>query len=236
MIEANGGAKNWESLQSISVTFTFSGPTLTRKGYPGHHEAQIVIDTKSQKVEFKKFGNIYGTYTPAKTEVGTLGSAAPLDVRYNPRDAFKDHTPTTEWDHHDLIYFVGYAFWYYFSLPFCLLLPGVEVSETTQVECLNGETWRGLTVTFPEAMHTHTKVQGLYFDQKYRLRRMDYHVDIIGPRPVSHYCYDHKTFEGITWPTFRFVNHNSPGLENITGFVIQVSGISVSKAAEGVEV
>jgi hypothetical protein len=58
VVEANGGTKNWKNFQSISVSFTFSGPTLTAKGYPGLHDANKIIDKKTQRVEFKKFGNI----------------------------------------------------------------------------------------------------------------------------------------------------------------------------------
>jgi hypothetical protein len=165
-----------------------------------------------------------------KTEVGILGSSAPLDVRDNPRDAFETHTLATKWDHHKVIYFVGYEFWYYFSLPFCLLLPGFEVSETTPLELPNGEIWRGPNVTFPETMPTHTKVQRLYFDGKHRLRKMNYQVDIIFSRPAAHYCFDHETIEGMIVQTFRFVNRDLAESSHIIALTIQVTDVSVAKA------
>ncbi len=179
MIEANGGLDHWERIQSISVTCTVSGTTLTRKGFPGSHDIKAIIDTKAQKVEFEKFGGIRGIFTTERTFAGRVGSEAPLDARDNPRDAFKSHDMTTTWDAHNLMYFAGYAFWNYFNAPFFFRRPGFQAKEVDSYRCDNGETWRALQVTFPDNFATHCKIQQLYFDESYRLRRMDYRVDII---------------------------------------------------------
>ncbi|KAH8802553.1 hypothetical protein F5884DRAFT_903214 [Xylogone sp. PMI_703] len=229
IIQANGGLENWDNIQSITTTFMFSGPTLTLKGFPGHHEVKAVIDTKAQKVTFEKLGNICGTYMPTRTEVGLLGSGTSLDVREQPKRAFKNHTVNTQWDQHHLLYFLGYAIWYYFNMPFCFLLPGFHTEELNQQERENGEVWRVLQVTFPEHFPTHTKVQRLYFDQQYRLRRMEYQVDIIAPIPTSHLCYDHRIFDGLILPTFRFANLFPPAISNTTAFTIQVMDVEVNK-------
>ena len=149
-----------------------SGPSLSRKGWPGHYEIDITIDVGMQRVIFHKFGNLRGFWTPSRTEVGFLGSKDPLTVRENPRAAFQDRERITRWDEHQLFYFFGYALRYYFTLPFCLRLPGFKTWEMEPMKVSNDQTWRVLKVEFPEDFITHTKIQQLYFDQEFRLRRM----------------------------------------------------------------
>ena len=230
LIEANGGLEYWNGITSISITFMFSGPALTAKGFPGHHKIKATIDTKQQRVVFHKLGNLYGVYTPSKTEVGKLDSQEPPNVRVNPRDAFRNHTQKSVWDEHNLIYFVGYAFHYYFTLPFCLRLPEFQTQELPPHTCLNGEQWRVLRVGFPDDFHTHTKIQKLYFDEGFRLRQMEYNVDIIGPRKAAHLCFDHRVFGRLVVPTFRFANIRDVGATHMTAFIIQVKDVQVNKA------
>ncbi|OQU97006.1 hypothetical protein CLAIMM_03011 [Cladophialophora immunda] len=230
LVEANGGLDHWNDIHSISTTFIFSGPALAAKGFPGYHEAHLTIDAKQHRVTFHKFGNIRGVYVPTRTEVGLLDMEGPLSVRDNPRAAFRGHKDTTKWDEHHLIYFVGYAFRYYFTLPFCLRLPSFKTWEMDPHECDNGEIWRVLKVEFPDDFPTHTKIQHLYFDERYRLRRMDYNVDIIGERKASHLCFDHQVYDHLIVPTFRFANIRAAGASHMNAFVIQIKDVQVHKA------
>ena len=232
IFEANGGLDYWNSISSISTTFLFSGPALTTRGFPGHHEVSISIDTSEQKVIFHKFGDIFGVWTPSRTEVGKLNSREPPSVRVNPRDAFQGHTSQSVWDEHHLIYFVGYAFRYYFMLPFCLRLPGFRTRELPPTTGPNQEQWRVLRVEFPDEFITHTKVQNLCFDEAFRLRQMEYNVDIIGPRKTAHLCFDHRTFGQLIVPTFRFANLRHPGTTHMTAFIIQIKDVKVNERAK----
>ncbi|KAH8822048.1 hypothetical protein F5884DRAFT_868352 [Xylogone sp. PMI_703] len=228
LIEANGGLDYYNSIDSISTTMLLSGPVLALKGYPGVHEFKLTVHIKTQKVEFEKFEGFHGTYTPTRTQLRIIGSNS-VSTRDNPRDAFRDHDITTKWDKHNLLYFTGYAFWYYFNLPFLLVLPGLQVQELSQHQPENGEIWRVLQVTFPDNFATHTKVQQLYFDEKYRLRRMDYRVDISTNKPVSHFCYDHQVCDKIIIPTFRLVQLSSPGESHITAFALKIQDTQINK-------
>ena len=171
-------------------------------------------------------------YTPTRTEVGLVGNDKPLDVRDNPRDSFKGHIESTPWDEHHLVYFVGYAFNYYFALPFCLRLPSYQTSELDPVQRPNGEDWRVLKVQFPDDFITHTKNQLLLFDEAYRLRQMEYHVDVIGgERKAHHVCFDHAVCDHLIVPTFRFANLEQAGLSHMNAFKIQIKDVQVHKRA-----
>ncbi|KIW16100.1 hypothetical protein PV08_06151 [Exophiala spinifera] len=232
LIEANGGQKYWESIQSIAVDFYFSGPALEGRGFPGIHEVSLTIDTKQSKVVFHKFGNIRGVYTPSRTEVGPLDSQEPLSIRDNPRDGFRGYSQTTPWDEHNLIYFVGYAFQYYLAMPFCFRMPGFKTRELETHERPNGERWRVLNVEFPDDFITHSKSQNLFFDQGYRLRRMEYNVEIINSPSAAHLCFDHKSFGKLIVPTFRYVGMRDAGVSHMCAFVIQMKDVQVKLKGE----
>ncbi len=235
ILAAHGGKQHWEGIQSINMRCMLSGATLAMKGYPGMHEVNATIDTKSQTVKFEKLGNICGTFTPEMTSVGEVGSSSPPSIRHKPREHFRDHTFTTPWDAHHLVYFAGYAFWYYFNIPFVFDRSDIETREIAAYTGDNGEIWRGLEATFPDGFATHTKVQRLYFDDAYRLRRLDYHVDILPGTPdyvpAQHHCFDHTGFDQLIVPTTRVITLFPPGLSNICAILIHGVEIETNKVA-----
>jgi hypothetical protein len=79
-----------------------------------------------------------------------------------------------------------------------------------------GETWRVLEVTYPDDVPAHTKVQKLYFDQSFMLKRLDYTTDVLGG-VATHYCYDPIAFDGIVIPTLRRVVRRTPDRPLISG-------------------
>jgi hypothetical protein len=53
------------------------------------------------------------------------------------------------------------------------------------------------------------KVQELYLDQVFMLKRLDYTTDVFGA-VGAHYCYDPVTFDGIVIPTLRHMVRRTP--------------------------
>jgi hypothetical protein len=63
-----------------------------------------------------------------------------------------------------------------------------------------------LRVTFPDEIPTHSRRQIFYFDNRRRLRRLDYAVDIVSRRVRgANFCDEYKTFDGLAEPTRRRV-------------------------------
>jgi hypothetical protein len=209
-----------------------SGPALEKRGF-GPQTLELTIDTKTQKVRFQKFGDLFqGTYTPQKTEIRLPGSNLSTSTLEYPRRYFLEGSVERRKELHYQAYFFGYAFWCYFNAPFCFSLPGFVTRELSSHRRENGEVWRVLEVVFPEEIHAHTKVQRQYFDDKFRLRRMDYSVEIADSGPMAHYCYDHAKSGNLLIPRFRHANFDSPGFSLGNAFVLHINSVEVHTITE----
>jgi hypothetical protein len=110
------------------------------------------------------------------------------------------------WDDLDVLYFFGYALWNYSLSPYLLARPGFECTEIPPWREPDGQLWRRLEVIYPPDIPTHSRQQTFYFDEKGLLRRLDYMAEVFGDfTRAAHYCYDHKEFEGLVFPTHRRV-------------------------------
>jgi len=128
------------------------------------------------------------------------GSGTTIAQRLNPRAAFRGLARLT-WDALDFTYFAGYALWNYLTTPFLLVYKDVHVGALDPLDGLSR-----LRVTFPDEIPTHSRRQIFYFDNRRRLRRLDYAVDIVSRRVRgAHFCDEYKTFDGLAAPTRRRV-------------------------------
>lgn len=110
------------------------------------------------------------------------------------------------------------------TLPFCFTLPRFQTREVESYEEL-GERWRVLQVTFPEYITTHSKIQRFYFDDHFKLRRMDYVAEVVGEGSVKHYVYDYKVTQRLAVPMFRRVWSFSSA---VTSFLIDIIKLKVN--------
>jgi hypothetical protein len=83
-------------------------------------------------------------------------------------------------------YFASEALWTYLTSPFLYTYPGFE-SEEIEPWHENGEEWRGLKVTFPDHIASHTKTQITHFGPNGLMRHRNYAVNILGgtPAPIT---------------------------------------------------
>jgi hypothetical protein len=98
------------------------------------------------------------------------------------------------------------------------------------------ESWRGLKVIFPRSYVTHSTEQTVYFDAKGLIRRHDYSVDVSGGAKTAHYLFDHRTFDGIVFPTRRRVHLRGPDRQPQRDLVIisaDLSDFDLSRAGPG---
>ncbi|KAH0497510.1 hypothetical protein TgHK011_004809 [Trichoderma gracile] len=229
VIDAHGGLKYWDSIASLGVELEFSGPALDMVGLPGPYQVKMLVNTKRKEVTFERFGDYYGSWTPAQTEVGRIGSADGLDVRENPRGFFETYAEATPWDVQNLFYFVGYAFWNYFNFPFYLEDPEILTRQVDGPTRENGEKWTSLEVAFPDGYPTHTKFQKFDFDAGYWLMRMQYVVDVLkSPAPAWHNCFNHAVAGKLLYPTLRVVTSSLPGMAFFSPFVLKDIKVAVN--------
>lgn len=199
-IEAHGGLERWNKVREISATLIPDGAALHLRGQAAFAKTptRVTVDTRQQRTTFDPFlapGQI-GVFEPYRTAVETPEGAV-LEELNNPRGSF---VPNVPWSAAQLAYFAGYAMWTYFTLPFSLLIDGVQyegIAPCTE----EGEIWRAMKVIFPESYVTHSSEQVLYFDDKGLIRRQDFSVDIAAGSTAVHYLHDHQAFGGIIFPT-----------------------------------
>jgi hypothetical protein len=110
---------------------------------------------------------------------------------------------TPPWNDLQYLYFIGYAFWNYFTTPFLLASNGVVCEEAGSWE-ENHQKWRVLKATFDPSIDTHCAVPKFYFDEHGMIQRHDYFTDVAKGN-VAHYCMDYKSFDGFVFPTRRRV-------------------------------
>ncbi|AEG51053.1 hypothetical protein Sphch_3462 [Sphingobium chlorophenolicum L-1] len=205
-IAAHGGWERWEQIKGLKAHINAGGTVWHVKQWPGAYgDIHCSIDTREPHTEFSPFlkAGQHCVWEPGSTSV-VADDGQIIERRENPRVAFEGHTIPTPWDQQHLIYFTGYAMWTYLTTPFLFKMPGFK-SEEVESWDENGETWRRLKVTFPENVPSHSTVQTFYFDESGLLRRHDYSVDIMGGTTSANYASDHKTFDGLVFPTKRKV-------------------------------
>lgn len=230
-VKAHGGFERWSEVQDLQAKVTLTGGLWQVKGRPNGLPGVVMrMDTKRPALSvtpFPKPGAV-GHFTPDRVWIED-GDRKLVGELKNPRDSFAGHVLTTKWNELQELYFTGYAFWNYFTTPFLLTQPGVEIEEL-EPHKESGETWRRLRATFPHAIPTHCAQQTFYFNDRGLLQRLDYVTDVAGG-VGAHYCYDHTTFNGIVVPTLRRVVPRTPEgpiLFGPTAVLIVISDVSLS--------
>lgn len=224
ILKAAGGLERFNKIDSIEVDLVVSGQLFHLKGHPGpygHRRVSIVFEPKQLKLSYLnldgKEDGLWWRWTPNMLWKESADGSV-VESRKAPftREAFKGHELFTLWDDLHLLYFSGYAMMNYLSTPFMFTWPGFTTKEI-ESHHENGQQWRVLEVTFPEEFDTHGPVQKFYFDDKFRLRRLDYAAEVIGrtrSTPAAHYCFDHREIDGLVFPMLRRVVSIPTGIEN----------------------
>jgi hypothetical protein len=221
-IKSAGGVKAWESRRDVAVRFWSGGAALASKWQGPVKGGVIRIATSGQRAvgeDFPEEGHT-GVFERGGVRIEDSDGTT-IAERRDARAAFSPLRSPRHllwWDRLDMLYFAGYAFWTYLSVPFVLNRPGFELEELEPWE-ENGETWRPLKVMFPDDIHSHSKKQVLYFDSKDGLiRRHDYTAEPFGRwAKAAHYCTEHKEIGGLIVPTKRRVYPRGPAGRHLPG-------------------
>jgi hypothetical protein len=206
-IEAHGGLEQWNKVRQVSADLAVSGPSFKQRGPVGEAFAalptRVVVNTREQKTIFEPFvaPGQKGIYQPYRATVESSDGTV-IEKLESPRDTLKNKVPGTPWTATELLYFLGYSLWMYFTLPYSFLADGVRCEEAEPWEEA-GEKWRALKVTYPASYPSHSTEQIHYFDDQGLMRRQDYTVDVRQHLAAAHYLHDHRKFDGFVFPTKR---------------------------------
>ena len=136
---------------------TLGGYLFEIKQHPnGLRTALVKVDARRPRtliVPFPEQGK-RGIYQEGKVWVQT-DAGAMVEELPAPRAAYEGHERHTPWNDLQYLYFIGYAFWNYFTTPFLLALDGVICEEIEPWE-ENHQKWRVLRATFDSSIDTHS--------------------------------------------------------------------------------
>ena len=208
VLEAHGGLDRYRSAATMTVDIEYGGPFWEFKGHADLvGKEEVVADLHSQTIRLRQYSSGRTiTFDRARSLV-TVAAAdgTVIEQLTNPRATFEGYTSETPWSLAQIAYFKAYATWHYLPEPFLFTWPGAVTEEIAPwVE--DGQSWRGLSVTFSSDVDTHNETERYYFDDDGLLRRMDYQPVVNGRSPVAHYASGHTTVDGIVVPTERRIH------------------------------
>ncbi len=204
-LEAHGGLKAWNGLQSLKANASIGGALWDQKQLPGlFKNTRVELKLQYQHVithlvDIDERIVFAPNQVSLETESGNF-----LDTRIDPRSAFAGHTADSKWDKLHAGYFCSYALWGYITTPFLYTYPGFEVQEIEPWH-EDGERWRVLQVCFPDGYAAHTRTQYSYFGEDGLLRRHLYTVDVLGGAQGANYASEYRALDGVTLATRRRV-------------------------------
>jgi hypothetical protein len=204
VLDAHGGLDQWNAFEMVHATIVSGGQLWTMKGTPQDATPrEMKVATKLEWASVTPFGSPdQRTDFTAKRIAIVKTDGTVVRERLDPAEHAEGNAVDAPWDALDRAYFNGYALWTYLTTPFLFAFPKFEVDEI-QPWLENGETWRGLRVSFPTEIASHSRKQDFYFGSDYLLRRHDYHVEASGGFAAAQYVYEPVRVQGITFPTKR---------------------------------
>lgn len=230
VIKTHGGIERWASLDQVDATIITGGAFWAMKGITQDQDPRkMTAWLHKEKLSLTPYGNPdwRANFMPSRVEILTSDNTI-IAERDSPRDAFADHEELTPWDPLHRAYFNGYALWTYFTSPFLLTLPDVQVIELDQRK-VGGETCRVLRAHFPATIATHCPIQDFYFGEDLLLRRHDYSVTVAGGFDAAQLMFDYIEADGIRLPSKRRAYKRGPdGEPNFEPLLVSIDISNVS--------
>jgi hypothetical protein len=210
IVEAAGGESRWRAATRIRARVR-SGGLLPRTRMPGNRLADytVTVQTDRQRAVLDPFPRqgLRGVLDRGEVRI-EAGGGELRERRRRPREQFFGPTGlrrNLRWDALDSTYFAGYAMWNYLVTPLLLLRDDVAVSERADWSG-EGQRWRRLDAHFSGDLDTHSAEQSFFYDDAGRQVRHDYTAEVIARRArAAHYCSEHRTCDGLVFPTRRRV-------------------------------
>lgn len=198
-LQAYGGEAVWRDAVTVEGTVTVSGLLFQLKGVNIPPHAKITVDvhrphTVIEPVDESGDTGVLDGFTV--TILSPTGSV--LEQRADARAHLQNASVSTKWDRLNLVYFLGYAFWGYFSLPSQLTRPDIEWTELSDGL---------LQADYGTELPVHSRFQRFWFDKKTGLLRRNDYTPVAAARDAraAHVIFEHRMSNGIPYPSKRRV-------------------------------
>ena len=232
VLQAHGGLDWWNRFETVQATIVTGGQLFGMKGTPQDSTPRrMTVATRREWGSLTPYGadDQRTDFTPNRIAIEKIDGTV-VKERLRPSDHADGKAVDAPWDALDRAYFNGYALWTYLTTPFHFVMPGFDVEEISPWH-EHDELWRGLRVTYPRDIASHSRQQHFYFGADFLLRRHDYHVEASGGFAAAQYVFEPVTVQGITLPTKRRAYMRDPSLLPIYDRLmvsIDISGVSFS--------
>ena len=198
-LEAYGGQAVWKSATTVESTVTVGGLLFQLKGINIPSHAKITVDVQRPHTVIQPVDDA--------GDVGVLDGfsvmiLAPdgriLEQRADAREHLQNASIATKWDRMNLMYFLGYAFWGYYTLPYQLMRSDIQWTELRDGV---------LQADFGTSLPVHSRIQRFWFDTRTGLlKRNDYTPVAADPNArVANIVFEHGMANGIPFTSKRRV-------------------------------
>lgn len=207
VIGRHGGMELWSRVEKITMHARTGGAALPLRfkfGVFKDYQAHIRAHEQHVRISPHPRAGLQGIFSGDTVRIETE-NGEPVQERPRARSAFSNLRHKIWWDHLDALHFAGYALWNYFTTPFLLCRPEIQLKELPPWQ-ENNESWQRLQATFPPDLPTHSPEQTFYFDAEGLLKRHDYTALVFGNfAKAAHYSQGHQEVNSIPFPTRRRV-------------------------------
>ena len=198
-LKAYGGEAVWKAATAVESTVTVGGFLFQLKGINVPPHPRITVDVQRPHTVIApvdESGDIGVLDGFSVMIVGPDGKI--LDQRADAREHLQNASISTKWDRLNLLYFVGYAFWGYYTLPYQLMRSDIEWTELSDGT---------LQAHYGTNLPVHSRIQRFWFDTKTGLlRRNDYTPVAADPNArVANVVFEHAASNGIPYTSKRRV-------------------------------
>lgn len=198
-LKAYGGAAVWNDATAVESTVTVGGLLFQLKGINIPPHARITVDVRQPHTliepvdEFGDRGILDGFRLTIVAPDGRI-----VEQRADAREHLQNASITTKWDRLNLLYFLGYAFWGYYTLPYELTRTDIAWTELSDGV---------LQADYAADLPVHSRSQRFWFDTKTGLlRRNDYTPVAATPTArVANVIFEHGMANGIPFTSKRRV-------------------------------
>jgi hypothetical protein len=211
VVEAHGGLKRWNELETVSAHLAQGRVTWEMVGQKGVlDDVFVTASLHGERVSHYSFGAAGGrsVFTPERIAIENDGGTV-AEAPDQPRASFAGNSLQTPWTTSQLAYFVGTAMWTYLTQPFTFTVPGFKAAELEPWR-ENGEQWRRLRVVWPGYLASLNTVLTIYVGDDGLIRREDYDVEIMGGSGGAHYMSGYTRIAGIMLPTGHRILPRTP--------------------------
>jgi len=198
-LKAYGGEVVWRGAHAVQATVTVGGLLFQQKGINIPPHARFTVDVQRAHTVIDPvdgsgdIGILDGFSVTIESPDGNL-----LEQRDDARRHLQNASLSTRWDRLNLVYFLGYAFWGYLTLPYQLMR-----TDTVWTELGDGE----LQADYGSNLPVHSRIQRFWFETKTGLLRRNDYAPVAAALgvDVANVVFEHRTSNGIPYASKRRV-------------------------------